>query len=205
MPTPSRDYDTYLYPHERIYYIVYRCDLVEKLFHTSSFYKISINKNCRCGKRDLQMVLQKDIPDFPHGCPAVRKDSFVLLPERFARCALPLRHPPSAGFSKVPSADSPRTLSHPTCILVHLRVLLLRSRSPAFPACVTQLIYLVLYYNRSVSKMQYFFDYFHKNRKKTYKYPFSSCECRNGSLVLHVTARSVVCLRRCMNIPISFR
>ena len=108
----EQDYDTYLYPHERIYYIVYRCDLVEKLFHTSSFYKISINKNCRCGNRDLQMVLQKDIPDFQHGCPAVRKDSFVLLPERFARCALPLRHPPSAGFSKVPSADSPRTLSH---------------------------------------------------------------------------------------------
>ena len=104
----EQDYDTYLYPHERIYYIVYRCDLVEKLFHTSSFYKISINKNCRCGNRDLQMVLQKDIPDFPHGCPAVRKDSFVLLPERFARCALPLRHPPSAGFSKVPSADSLR-------------------------------------------------------------------------------------------------
>ena len=52
------------------------------------------------------------------------------------------------------------------CILVHLRVLLLRSRSPAFPACVTQLIYLVLYYNRLLSKMQYFFDYFHKNPKK---------------------------------------
>ena len=42
------------------------------------------------------------------GGPAMRKNSFVLLPERFARCALPLRHPPSAGFSKVPSADSLR-------------------------------------------------------------------------------------------------